>query len=57
MFMRRLFNRSIEDVTVEGILHALSDQIRVAIFAEIVSQDCSQNFSTFLTVSDKGSAD
>jgi DNA-binding transcriptional ArsR family regulator len=27
--------------------------VRVAIFADIVAQDCSQNCSTFLTVSDK----
>src|ERR1700756_4473725 len=51
--MLPLFHPSIEDVTVEGILHALSDPIRVAIFADIVSQQCSQNCSTFLTVSDK----
>src|SRR6202021_2469692 len=53
IFVRPLFHPSIEDVTVEGILHALSDPIRVAIYAEIVSQDCSQNCSTFLTVSAK----
>jgi DNA-binding transcriptional ArsR family regulator len=51
--MRPLFHPAIEDVTVEGILHALSDPIRVAIYADIVSQGCSQNCSTFLTVSDK----
>jgi len=33
--MRPLFHPSIEDVTVEGILHALSDPVRVAIFADI----------------------
>jgi DNA-binding transcriptional ArsR family regulator len=51
--MRPLFHPSLEEITVEGILHALSDPIRVAIFADIVSQECSQNCSTFLTVSDK----
>src|ERR1700681_19184 len=51
--MRRLFHPSIEEITVEGILHALSDPVRVAIYADIVSQECSQNCSTFLTVSDK----
>src|ERR1700751_497937 len=51
--MRPLFHPSIEEITVEGILHALSDPVRVAIYADIVSQECSQNFSTFLTVSDK----
>src|SRR5579862_3159505 len=53
IFMRLLFHPSIEDITVEGILHALSDPIRVAIFADLVSQECPQNCSTFLTVSDK----
>ena len=51
--MRPLFHPSIEDVSVEGILHALSDPVRVAIYADIVAQECSQNCSTFLTVSDK----
>ena len=51
--MRPLFHPSLEDITVEGILHALSDPVRVAIFADIVSQECSQNCSMFLTVSEK----
>ena len=42
-----------EDVTVEGILHALSDPVRVSIFADIVGSGCSQNCSSFLTVSQK----
>jgi DNA-binding transcriptional ArsR family regulator len=41
------------DVTVEAILHALSDPVRVAIFADIASSDCSQNCSNFLHVSEK----
>lgn len=51
--MRPLFHPSIEDITVEGILHALSDPVRVAIYADIMAQECSHNCSTFLTVSDK----
>ena len=51
--MRPLFHPSIEDVTVEAILHALSDPVRVAIYADIVGSDCSQNCSNFLKVSDK----
>jgi len=51
--MRPLFHPSLEEITVEGILHALSDPVRVAIYADIVSQECSQNCSTFLKVSDK----
>jgi DNA-binding transcriptional ArsR family regulator len=50
--MRPLFHPSLEDVSVEGILHALSDPVRVAIFAEIVGSKCSQSCSNFLTISD-----
>jgi DNA-binding transcriptional ArsR family regulator len=42
-----------KDVTVEAILHALSDPVRVAIYADIVGSDCSQNCSNFLKVSEK----
>lgn len=51
--VRPLFHPSLEAITVEGILHALSDPVRVAIFTDIAAQDCSQNCSVFLTVSDK----
>jgi len=51
--MRPLFHPSIEDITVEGILHALSDPVRAAIYADIVASECSQNCSTFLKVSEK----
>ena len=51
--MRPLFHPAIEEVPVEAILHALSDPVRVAIYADIVGQDCSQNCSTFLKVSDR----
>lgn len=51
--MRPLFHPSIEDVTVEGILHALSDPVRVAIFAQIATSGCPKNCSNFLNVVDK----
>jgi len=51
--MRPLFHPSIKDVTVEGILHALSDPVRVAIYARIVASAFSQNCSNFLKVSEK----
>src|SRR5271170_4670069 len=51
--MRPLFHPSIEDITVEAILHALSDPVRVTIYADIVGSECSQNCSTFLKVSEK----
>jgi DNA-binding transcriptional ArsR family regulator len=51
--MRPLFHPSVDDVTVEAILHALSDPVRVAIFSNIAGSNCSQNCSNFLNVSDK----
>jgi DNA-binding transcriptional ArsR family regulator len=51
--VRPLFHPSIEDVTVEAILHALSDPVRVAIFSDIVGSGCSQNCSNFLKVSEQ----
>lgn len=51
--MRPLFHPALEEVTVEGILYALSDPVRVAIYAGIASQQCTQRCSAFLTVSDR----
>jgi DNA-binding transcriptional ArsR family regulator len=51
--MRPLFHPSIEDITVEGILHALSDPVRVAIFTDIASSGCSQNCTNFVNVSER----
>ena len=51
--MRPLFHPPIEDVTVEGILHALSDPVRVAIFSDLANSDCTYNCSTFLNVTEK----
>lgn len=51
--MRPLFHPAIEDVAVEGILYALSDPVRVAIYADIVGQECPQTCSAFLTVRDR----
>jgi DNA-binding transcriptional ArsR family regulator len=51
--MKPLFHPSIQDVTVEGILHALSDPVRVAIYVDIVRSECSQTCSNFLSVSEK----
>jgi DNA-binding transcriptional ArsR family regulator len=51
--MKPLVHPALEDITVEGILHALSDPTRVEIFARIADSDCSTNCSSFLTVGDK----
>ena len=51
--MRPLFHPPIEDVTVEAILHALSDPVRVAIFTDLATSTCSYNCSNFLNVTEK----
>jgi DNA-binding transcriptional ArsR family regulator len=51
--MRPLSHPSIKDITVEAILHALSDPVRAAIFAQIATSSCSQNCSNFLKVSER----
>ena len=38
---------------MEAILHALSDPVRVAMYADIVAQECPRSCSNFLKVSDK----
>lgn len=51
--MRPLIHPSIDDITVEGILHALSDPVRVAIYAELAGSACTNICSNFLQVSDR----
>jgi DNA-binding transcriptional ArsR family regulator len=51
--MRPLIHPSIEDITVEGILHALSDPVRVAIYAELAGASCATICSNFLQISDR----
>lgn len=50
--MRPLVHPSIEDVTVEGILHALSDSVRAAIYAELAVSS-GATCSNFLKISDR----
>ena len=51
--MRPLIHPALHDVTVEGILHALSDPVRAAIFAGILTAGGPQTCSTFLIVSER----
>jgi len=51
--MRPLFHPSIEDVRLEAILHALSDPVRVQIFADIAGAACAQTCSAFTSVNDR----
>ena len=51
--MRPILHPAVEDITVEGILHALSDPVRVAIYAELAGSGCAANCSNFLEISDR----
>ena len=51
--MRPLIHPALEDVTVEGILHALSDPTRVEIFAQIAGSDASRTCSAFAEVNER----
>ena len=51
--MKPLFHPEIQDIKVEAILHALSDPVRVAIFAELQDSCRSQICAEFLNISDK----
>lgn len=51
--MRPLIHPSIDDVTVEGVLHALSDPARVAIFAGIACAKSTRTCSAFLELRDR----
>jgi len=51
--VRPLIHPSAEDITVEGILHALSDPVRVHIFSRIVGARGPQTCSTFLEACDR----
>jgi DNA-binding transcriptional ArsR family regulator len=52
--MRPLVHPSVEDITVEAILHALSDPARVAIFAQVVGSQCPQSCSDFANIVARG---
>ena len=48
--MRPLFHPSVDEITVQGILYALSDPARVRIFLELSDSDCAKNCSTFINI-------
>jgi DNA-binding transcriptional ArsR family regulator len=54
--MRALCHPAEDDITVEGILHALSNPTRVRIFAELAEAGCPQTCSAFLNVTGRGIA-
>ena len=48
--MKPLFHPAAEDITVEGILHALADPVRLHIFAQLATADSPLTCSPFLEV-------
>lgn len=50
--MKPLYHPSLSDITVEGILYALSDSIRVKIYADIARSECPRICSNFLKMQD-----
>jgi DNA-binding transcriptional ArsR family regulator len=51
--MKPILHPSIEDISVEAILHALSDPVRAAIFAQITASQCSATCSAFQDIIDR----
>ncbi len=48
--MRTLHHPQIEDITVEGILHAFADPVRLQIFLDLACAETSKNCSSYLNV-------
>ena len=51
--MRPLLHPVLEDISLEAVLHALSDPVRAAIFMEIASADCARTCSAFYQVGER----
>src|SRR6195256_7058233 len=51
--MRPLHHPSLKDITVEGLLYALSDPVRVQIYDDIARSDCPRTCSNFLIVNNR----
>jgi DNA-binding transcriptional ArsR family regulator len=47
--MRPLYHPSLREITVQGILYALSDPVRVRIYAELAQADSAMNCTAFMT--------
>ena len=48
--MRPLFHPAVRDVTVEGLLYALSDPVRAQIYAKMATSKCPLSCSNFRKV-------
>lgn len=49
--MRPIYHPPVEEISVQGILYALSDPARLRIFMQLAAAECTQSCSTFLNVS------
>ena len=52
--VKPLFHPALDDITLEGIMHALSDPVRLAIYADIAASGCSKPCSSYLEVREGG---
>ena len=50
--MRPLYHPPVEEITPQGILYALADPTRVAIFMQLAKAECPKSCSTFLKMGD-----
>lgn len=48
--MRPLYHPAVEEITVQGILHALADPVRARILMELISSDSTLNCTAFLNI-------
>jgi DNA-binding transcriptional ArsR family regulator len=48
--MRAIHHPPIASITVESILHAFSDPVRIQIFADLAKAECAKNCSSYLTL-------
>jgi DNA-binding transcriptional ArsR family regulator len=51
--VRPLFHPAVSDITVEGLLYALSDPVRAQIYAEMATSECPLNCSNFRKVDNR----
>ena len=51
--MKPLLHPALKDITVEGILYALSDPVRARIYAGIAKAECAMNCTAFTEVDNR----
>ncbi len=51
--VRPLYHPRPDEITVQGVLYALSDPVRLRIFLQLTASDCTKNCTTFLNVVDE----